>query len=490
MHEYSNVHEVIEKIPPTTLVIFGATGNLSFNYLLPTLVHMDKEGLLPATFRLVCVGRKDFTVETFLQDFLKNNREAKIEAGDFLNFAKHVVYYKGNFDEPKSFSGLTEILSEKEEGKTHTCYNRLYYFATAPEYFEPIAKILKQHGLLIGCTEHNREIRVLVEKPFGEDLKSARSLNKLLLKFFKEKQIYRIDHYLGKETVQNLLVMRFANDFLEPIWNSKFIDFVEISALEDEGLEGRAGFYDRAGTLKDFVQNHLLNMLALLIIDRPKDLSPESIRNEKIKILKAIKSFTKKNLKENLVRGQYQGYEKDLGKASKTETFTAMKLAVNLPRWKGVDFYLRTGKRLPQKLTEISVHFKKQPRGLFEGLEPEANVLSFRIQPRERVALHINNKTPGFGIQLHSGFLKFGYKSAFGVEIPGAYERLLLDFMEGDQRLFIRSDEIEAAWKFIDSITGHWNQKTNPLHIYAEGSMGPKPAQQLIEQDGREWWTK
>lgn len=490
MHQHRDVHEIVESIPPTTLVIFGATGNLSFNYLLPTLVHMDKKGLLPSSFRLICVGRKDFTVETFLQTFLKNNPEAKIEASDFINFSKHVIYYRGDFQNPDSFKGLTQVLADTKLAAGHVCYNRLYYFATAPEYFEPIAKILKQHSLLVGCAEHQRTIRVLAEKPFGEDLKSAKSLNKLLLKFFTEQQIYRIDHYLGKETVQNLLVMRFANDFLEPIWNAEYIDHVEISAMEDDGLEGRAGFYDKAGSLKDFVQNHLLNMLALIAIDKPVDLNPESIRNEKIKILNALKPFTKKDISKNIVRGQYAGYIKDLGKSSNTDTFTAMKVYVNLPRWKNVPFYLRTGKRLPRKVTEISVHFKKHTHGLFVGSQRHTNVLTFRIQPDENVSLQVNNKIPGFGISLHKGSLEFGYKTNFDVEIPSAYERLLLDFMEGDQRLFIRSDEIESAWKFIDSITKSWSLKSNPLESYAQGSHGPKSAAGLIEKDSREWWTK
>jgi glucose-6-phosphate 1-dehydrogenase len=327
-------------------------------------------------------------------------------------------------------------------------------------------------------------------------LDSAITLNKLLQEYFSEDQIYRIDHYAGKETVQNLMVVRFANSLFEPLWNNRFIDHVEISVLEKDGAAGRIGYYDSTGAIKDFLQNHILQMLALIAMDEPYNLSAEFIRNEKLKVLQALESLTPEKLPLRLVKGQYQGYKKEAsGNASveaaggsKTETFFALKMYVNLPRWQGVPFYLKTGKRLSKKLTQISIHFREPIRCLFEGCG--ANVLTFTIQPDESVHLLINNKIPGFGIKIHQGDLEFGYDRAFKGEIPGAYERLLLDFLEGDQRLFIGSDEIEAAWKFVDSITENPEFKNLPLYEYKTGSNGPKAAEEFIQRDAKEWWTK
>lgn len=483
------IHDAHSDLPPTILTIFGATGDLALHYLLPTLLHMDSEGLLPKTFRLVCVGRRDFSQEDFINFVVKANTGKRPDKKAVAHFAKHVIYYRGNFDNQKSFTELNKVIADRKLSRSnHLCYNRLYYFATAPKYFQPIAKILQHEGLLMGCTEHKRTVRVLVEKPFGMDLASARSLNRLLLKFFSEEQIYRIDHYLGKETVQNLFVARFANDFLEPIWNYRYIDYVEISAIESDRVGTRANFYNASGAMRDFVQNHLLNMLALVAMERPQSLRSDDIRGQKVKVLQALQLCNPRNIAELVVRGQYRGYIKDIGKQSRTETFVAIKASLNLPRWKNVPFYLRTGKAMKKKITEISVHFKKQEQNLFVSRKRQSNVLTFRIQPDEQVRLQINNKIPGFGIRLHRGNLEFGYKANFSAEIPGAYERLLLDFMEGDQRLFLRSDEIEAAWKFVDSIRKNWAKV--PVELYAQRGTGPKKAEKLINQDGRQWSTK
>ncbi len=485
----NQIHGLPGDLPSTILVIFGATGDLALHYLLPTLLHMDSKGLLPKTFYLVCVGRRDFTQDNFLDFVMQAQSGKRPDKKALAHFAKHLIYYRGNFDEPKSFADLNKIIADRKlGGSRHLCYNRLYYFATAPKFFQPIAKILQREGLLMGCTEHHRTVRVLVEKPFGMDLASARSLNRLLLKFFSEDQIYRIDHYLGKETVQNLFVARFANDFLEPIWNSRYIDYVEISALEAESVGSRANFYNASGAMRDFVQNHLLNMLALVAMEQPNSLDSQDIRGQKVKVLRSLQLCAPRLVSEQVVRGQYRGYTKDVRKSSRTETFVAIKALLNLPRWKHVPFYLRTGKALKKKVTEISVHFKKQAGNLFVGRKRQPNVLTFRIQPDEQVRLQINNKIPGFGVRLHRGNLEFGYKANFSAEIPGAYERLLLDFMEGDQRLFIHSDEIEAAWKFIDNIRKHWGKV--PLELYSQRSAGPKAAEKLIKRDGRQWWTK
>ena len=473
-------------LPPTVLTIFGSTGDLSLNQLLPTLVHMDNEGLLPKNFRLVCVGRREFDTKAFISFFVKNSR-AKLDAKAVAKFAQRIIYFKGDIDEPNSFSELQHVIADHKIGKKHDCFSRLYYFATAPEYFAPIASILKHQGLLIGCGEHERTIRILVEKPFGVDLKSAQTLNKELLKFFTEKQIYRIDHYLGKETVQNLLVTRFANDFLEPIWNRDYIDHVELSVFEDVGVGNRLNFFDQTGTLKDLVQNHIVQMLALIAMEEPKDITPESIRTDKLGVLNALKKFTAKTISGNVVRGQYKEYKGEVGKRTETETFVALKTFVQNKRWNSVPFYIKTGKRLGKKVTEISVHFKKQCN-LF-GTDRASNVLTLRIQPDESVQLQINNKVPGFGIRLHTGSLDFGYKTAFLTEIPSAYERLFLDFMQGDQRLFMSKEEIEAAWKFTDSIVSNWDNKNAPIQTYASGSAGPKQAEAMIARDGHKWWT-
>jgi glucose-6-phosphate 1-dehydrogenase len=474
---------------PTILTIFGATGNLSADYLLPALLHMDRESLLPKDFRLVCIGRRDFTKEGFLDYILEKSEvlNKDMAAGQKQHFLKQLTYFQGDFADPQSFAPLAEVLEDQEKPE-HKCFNRLYYFATSPQYFAEITKILKQYGLLTSCESHNRKIRILVEKPFGFNLKSAQALNQLLLKYFNEDQIYRIDHYQGKETVQNLMVVRFANRLFEPLWNKEYIDHVEISVLENEVVGNRANFYDQAGAIKDFVQNHMLQMLSLIAMGEPYNLTADLIRDEKLRILKALRPFDGSSVSGNLVRGQYEGYQKEIGRESQTETFVAFKAFVNLPRWEGVPFYLRTGKALPKKVTEISVHFKELARCLFRNCA--ANVLTFRIQPNESVHLRLNNKIPGFGVILHQADLDFAYSKAFAGEIPPAYERLLLDFMEGDQRLFIRSDEIEAAWKFVDSITDNWNEHNAPLYKYQPGSEGPAEADELVKKDLKEWWTK
>jgi len=475
------------ELPPTILTIFGATGDLSANFLLPALYHMDAVGMLPKDFRLVCVGRRNFTKQQYL-DFIIKKSESPLFAKKGLRrkrFLKNLIYYRGDFSNPDSFASLTKILSCEDDLKGR-CFNRLYYFATSPELFVAIAKILKSADLLRGCHKHKRTVRILVEKPFGFSLASARRLNRILLRFFREDQIYRIDHYQGKETVQNLIVVRFANSLFEPLWNKDYIDHVEISVLEKVGAGRRAAFYDNAGALRDMVQNHLLQLLALTAMEEPKELRTELVRNEKAKVLNSLVPVNAKKIASQVVKGQYQGYRKEVGYNSNTETFVALKVFLDLPRWKGVPFYLRTGKHLSKKVTEITIHFKELPKCLFRNCA--SNVFVFRIQPDESVTLRINSKIPGLGVNLRQTGLEFGYRQAYKGEIPSAYERLLLDFIQGDQRLFIRSDEIEAAWKFIDKIRKHWQGL--PLYIYKKGGNGPIAAEQFIQADGREWWTK
>ncbi len=483
----SDLHKEKEILEPTVLTIFGATGDLSADYLIPTIFHMHIEGLLPKDFRLVAVGRRDLTAKTYLDFILKKSAVLKnVTEKQKKAILKFLEYYQGDFEKPESFSGLNEVLSAREK-PAHRCYNRLYYFATSPQQFSGIVHILKNFGLLTACAGHKRQVRVLVEKPFGFNLKSAQVLNQLLLKYFSEDQIYRIDHYLGKETVQNLMVVRFANSIFEPLWNRSHIDHIQLSVVYDDTVKNRAEYFDQAGIVRDIVQNHLLQMLVLMTMDEPRELTASHIRDEKLKILNSLRSFTGESLKTDLVRGQYEGYIKDVKNlGSQTETFLAAKMFIDSPRWQDVPIYIKTGMAMKKKITEISVHFKEPVRCLFQGCA--SNVLTFRIQPDESVRLRLNNKIPGFGIKLHQGEYEFGYKEAFFTEIPPAYERLLLDFMQGDQRLFIRSDEIEAAWKFVDSITEKW--QSLPLYKYKKKSSGFSEAEELIKKDLRDWHTK
>lgn len=475
-------------LPPTILTIFGATGDLSADYLLPALMHMKRHKILPKTFKVVAVGRRDLTAKTYL-DFVikKSGAMKKVSAKDKREFLKHIIYYQGDFEKPESFNGLKKVLADQDK-PNHACYNRLFYFATKPQQFVDIVHILKSQGLLTVCTLHKRQTRVLVEKPFGFNLKSAKSLNALLLKYFNEDQIYRIDHYVGKETVQNLIVARFANTIFEPLWNREFVDHIEISVMYNYDIKDRIEFYDQTGALKDVIQNHALQMLALILMDEPKELTAEYIRDEKVKILSALKAFNSQDIKNNIIKGQYEAYASTLGNKSQTETYLALKAYVNTSRWQAVPIYIKTGKAVKETVTEISIHFKELKRCLFKGCE--ANVLTFRIQPNESVHLQLNNKMPGLGIDLHQSNLQFSYDQAFKGEIPSAYERLLLDFIQGDQRLFIRSDEIEAAWGFVDSIIESEEFKKLPLYKYKTKTSGPKEADEWIVKDLKKWWTK
>ncbi len=476
------IHRLPQPIAPTILTIFGSTGDLASDYLLPALAHLVCHGLVPKDFFLVCVGRRDLTPQTYLNFVQKKSGRLKLSKPDRRKLLRHLAYFRADLDDAESFAGFAPFLKKLEGDR---CMNRLFYLATAPAYFAVVGNILKRFGLLVSCDDPKRSLRVLIEKPFGSSFASARALNRELLQTFDERQIYRIDHYQGKETVQNLMVVRFANSLFEPLWNRDYVSHIEVSALEADDARDRAAFYDQTGALKDFLQNHLLQILALVAMDEPYDLTADHIRGEKLKILQHLVPFTAKGAEQDLVRGQYDGYQKHVGNRSQTETYLALKTFIDTPRWRGVPMYLRTGKALGKKLAEVSVHFKELPRCIFRGCA--GNVLTFRLQPDESVHLQLNNKVPGFGIDLHQGDYEFGYQKAFMSELPSAYERLLLDFMQGDQRLFIRSDEIEAAWKFVDSVASSWSGM--PLHRYRPGSSGPKAADDLVAGDGRTWWT-
>lgn len=452
------------------LVIFGATGDLAIHYLFPSLLNLEESGFLPKDLKIVAVSRRDWTTTDYI-DFLNKNL-TKHKA--ISKFVKRISFVKAEFENAESFKQLAFYLKDQDDANKHACYNRLFYFAVEPKFFLPLAKLLKASGLLESCQKHNRLTRVLIEKPFGEDYKSAVKLNKVLTSYFSEEQIYRIDHYLGKETVQNLMVARFANVFFEPIWNKQFIDRVEIDVFESEAVGERIDFYNQTGALKDVVQNHLLNILAVLSMEKPKNLSAKAIREAKVKALAALIPETGKTIEKHLALGQYsasssvKSFMAEGGKVN-VETFVALECYLKTPKFKGIPFILRTGKRLSEKKAEVRVVFKKMGEKLFEGQTVKENMLTFRIQPEEKVAVTVNNKIPGFGMDLHLADLDFSYKN-YKKNIPGAYERLLLDFIQRDQRLFLESREVLASWKYIDSVVKFKSRvKIKPYMPFVEG---------------------
>lgn len=462
-------------------VIFGATGDLMHRKLMPALNHLVRSGVLSKDIFIVGVGRRDISTDEFRQMMGKPP-------------IKNMHYVRGTFEEKKVYDDLVALLDTFDK-ELMACVPRFFYLATPPKHYEMILTHLKESKLSEGCGQGTTlYTKVLIEKPFGKDLVTARHLDELLGSIFEERQIYRIDHYLGKETVQNILSFRFANGIFEPTWNRNFIDHVQITLAEDVGVGKRGEFYDGVGALRDVVQNHMLEMLALIAMDQPRAFDAKSIRGEKVKMLQSITA------PQSVVRGQYEGYTKEanVGSASTTETFVALKLFFNTPRWEGVPFYLRAGKQLPKKVTEISIHFKKPTVCYGEVcLFPEAdvmrNALAIRVEPDEGIALRLMAKKPGFTMKLAPVIMDFTYKQSFAANPqPAAYERLLLDAISGDQTLFARTDSIDASWTFVTKILDHWNnpKQGSALQAYIPGSWGPKEADLLIENDGRRWFLK
>ena len=447
---------------PCIVVIFGASGDLASRKLLPALQNLHGKGLIPADTTIVGVSR---TRKGFPEDML---------------------FVPGDVTEADLWPALKTKLQEIDDtGGTNG--NRVWYLATAPSFFETISEQIGKSGLLDTGGWH----RLVVEKPFGMDLESALALNGTLRATFSEDQIFRIDHYLGKETVQNLLVFRFANAIFEPIWNRRYVDHVQITVGEDIGVEDRAAFYEQTGALRDVGQNHLLQMLALIAMEPPVAWDAEAIRNEKVQVLKAVHRFVPDECESCVVRGQYEGYRDADGvdEHSSTETFVALKLAIDNWRWAGVPFYLRTGKKLASKATEVAIHFQQVPHLLFEKTaveELDPNVLTIRVQPDEGISLSFGTKVPGPEVNVTTVDMEFDYESDFGSGTPEAYERLLLDCMNGDATLFTRADEIEEAWGIVDPILEYWRRGGTP-GIYAQGSWGPASSDDLLAHDGRAW---
>lgn len=483
--------------PPLVFVVFGASGDLAARKLLPALERLSRRRQLSAGFSVVGIARTEMSDE----EFKKLALEAVPSHGPpWEELAKGFRYISGEYAHPDTFDELKKILSELDE--LYGCAgNRIYYLATVPSLFGEVAQGLKDHGLN-EAKDSNSFVRLVVEKPFGKDLYSARQLDDKLHSCFEEKQIFRIDHYLGKETVQNVLALRFANAIFEPIWNRQYVDNIQITVAESLGVEHRGSFYETAGALKDIVQNHVMQILALTLMEPPSSIDATGIRNEKVKALKSVEIMSPQEVAQQVVRAQYShgwvngepvhGYQQEEGVSptSATETYVAMRLQVDNWRWAGVPVYIRTGKRLPKRVTEVALQFQTVPhlsfsQNLVTDLEP--NVLVIRIQPDEGVTIRFGAKVPGQDFRVRSVSMDFSYGAAFLEETSDAYERLLLDAMVGDATLFIRSDEVNQAWQILEPILDAWSQNTVPVYQYPAGQWGPAEADQLLAKEGRKW---
>jgi glucose-6-phosphate 1-dehydrogenase len=482
-------------VPATTLAIFGATGDLCRRKLLPALYNLAHEGSLPERFNLIGVSRRDQSDDDFrasARDAITQFSRREPDATVLEGLLGRMQYLGFSFDDPDGYGRLAkavEALDHDGGGKL----NRAYYLSTAPEFFPVITQALKDSGLNY---DPDVDVRAIIEKPFGTDLESARALQGVVSSTFRERQVFRIDHYLGKETVQNVMAFRFANFMFEPVWNRNYIDHIQITAAEDIGIGSRAGYYDNAGALRDLVQNHMLQLLTLVCMEPPASFEANKVRDEKVKVLEAITPPTPEEVRRDTVRAQYEagteggedavGYleEEGVPEDSRTETYAALKLEVHNWRWAGVPIFLRTGKRLTRKVTEIAVALKPVPHLAFQshgsvGVQP--NQLILTMQPNEGVSLSLGAKIPGSSMRIRPVNMEFLYGSAFMSESPEAYERLILDAMRGDATLFTRNDEVDAQWSIIDPILKAWHEdRQSPLATYASGSAGPKEADELI----------
>lgn len=471
---------------PFVLVIFGVTGDLAHNKLIPALFSMYKQKQLPEDFFIFGFARREFSDKDFAGLFGDINKEK-----EWGSFASHLYYQQGLFDESKGYEFLTKRLEDLDK-KMGACITRVFYLATPPQNYDVILDNLHSSKLSEGCGQGSAKwTRVAIEKPFGKDLETARALDKKLAKIFEEKQIFRVDHYLGKETVQNMLVFRFANGIFDPVWNKDYIDSVQITLAEKNGIGNRGKFFDGVGELLDMGQSHLMQLIAGAAMDIPHNFSKEGVRDARAKALAAIKDIQPANVQSNVVRGQYEGYvsEKDVDPNSKTETFVAMKFFVESQRFSGVPFYVRSGKNMKENLIEISLVFKQTCHILFKeiGCPEEGNILKIRIQPNGGISIQIIAKVPGPILQLGTASMHFTYEEQYGTGGMDAYEKILMDIFTGEQTLFNRSDELESSWTFIEKIIQGWDKEKNKLFIYGPGSWGPTEANELIEKDGRKW---
>lgn len=468
---------------PFVLVIFGATGDLAQHKLIPALFSLFVNKSLPEDFFIVGFSRRDFKNGEFAGYFEKESKHKR-----WQEFSKHLYYQAGSFEGKDGYLELNTRLEEIDK-KMGACVARFFYLATPPDHYETILNNLVITKLSEGCGHESKGFtRIIIEKPFGKDLETARNLDRKLATIFEEKQIFRVDHYLGKETVQNMLAFRFANGIFEPVWNKSVIDHVQITFAEKEGVNKRGKFFDGVGILRDVFQNHLMQLLAAVAMEQPKSFTKEDLRDARAKVIESIKYASEE---KPIVKGQYKEYrsEKDVLPQSKTETFIATKLFIDTPRFQGVPFYIRAGKKMKKDLVEISVVFIQTCHILFKeyGCPEIGNVITFRIQPNEGISLRFIAKTPGAKLGLESVDMKFNYKEGFGTKGLEAYEKVLLDIFAGDQMLFNRSDELESSWRLITKILDKWKEEKEEIQMYDEGKWGPKEARELIEKDGRKW---
>ena len=476
------------------IVIFGASGDLTHRKLIPALYNLYKIGRLSENFSVLGVARSDLNDETFrekMREALIRNEETTPDTLDA--FCSHLYYQAVNTSDAQDYGKLVPRLDELHD-KYQTCGNTLYYMSTPPSLYGVIPECLAAHGL---NTEEYGWKRIIVEKPFGYDEKTAQALDVQIHRFFEEHQIYRIDHYLGKETVQNLLVLRFSNGWFEPLWNRNFIDYVEITGAESIGVEERGGYYDGSGAMRDMFQNHLLQVLAMVAMEPPAIINANSMRDEVAKVMHSLRPLTAEDMEHNLVLGQYtaaeingrmeNGYleEKGVPADSRTETYIALRCEIENWRWAGVPFYVRTGKRLPARVTEIVIHFKTTPHPVFSQNAPE-NKLIIRIQPDEAISMRFGLKKPGAGFEAKEVSMDFRYADLAGAQVLTAYERLLLDAMKGDATLFARTDAVHAAWKFVQPILDY-KANGGRIHEYEAGTWGPVAADKLIAKHGKVW---
>jgi glucose-6-phosphate 1-dehydrogenase len=491
----------LPRVPePGIIVIFGASGDLTARKLVPALYDLAAQRRLPMEFAVVGVSRTEMSHEDYrerLRGALEKHRSGQVSEDVWDSFSKSIFYLPGDSKKPETYEELKGFLSQLDQERG-TEGNRIFYLSSSPSLFSTIVERLGEAGM---SEEDGSYARLVVEKPFGRDLMSAKELNEDIRRYFEERQIYRIDHYLGKDTVQNILALRFSNGIFEPIWNQHYVDHVQITVAEDLGVGTRGAFYEEAGALRDIVQNHVMQVLCLTAMEPPVTFDAESVREEKVKVLKAVRPIPEDEAHSYAVRGQYErgwvfgeevkGYreEEDVAPDSTTETYVALKLFVDNWRWAGVPFYIRAGKRLPKKATEIAIQFRPTPHTMFthgetRGLEP--NVLVLRIQPEEGISMKIGAKVPGSGFEVSSVNMDLLYGTAFLEEAPDAYQRLLLDLMLGDPTLFIRADEAEGAWSILEPVMGAWAE-SEEIPTYPAGTWGPKEADELLERDGREW---